>query len=1843
VPETLMILLVEDNPGDVQLIREYATGYSGAQCSIESCSTMKQALSLLTSQSFDAVLLDLSLPDSQGVETVRKVCEHSPTIPIVALTGASNQSLAEQAIQLGAQDFLSKQSLTPDLLCRTVTYAIERSHIRRDLRISESRHRLLVESAPVSIVHFSPNGDIISINPLAAKRWRRQSEDCIGMNIREISPSPLMPQRITTAVTSRKTKTYEDVVGFPDGTLHVLRSYTPIYDADNTVSGVQMITSDITEQKDAELRFQIAARTASDLIYEWDLATDSIRWFGDVDRALGYPQGTIEHTVVGWSRLLHPDDAARLKGDSTLSHRTAAVPIHQEYRVRTADGTWRTWIDRSTPMLDDQGAPTRWIGVCEDVTAERLATSALESERMNLLSVMESMPAFLYLQSPNHQIAFANKQFHKTFGDPKGKTCHEIFRDFGSPCVPCATLDVLATRQEIVREWTDEQGRVFELRERPFTSSDHQDCVLVIGTEITNLVQATQDLRVSEQRFRELAELLPEVLFECTLDGKLTYANRVAFQRFGYSQQEFDAGLHITDMVAPEDLEQVQASIAALLSGGKPRGRQYTAIRANGDRFPITIHTSIVQGDEKPVGLRGIIVDITEQVAAQQAIHESEARLRQLFESAPIGIGYHSIHGKTLAINATAASRLEGNREDYLGKDIAEYYKDPEEVRRRFALALESSERRTYEDRVERQDKVLWYQRTYTAIHNTPGEAIGVQVISNDITAQADALRALEESEARLRTVLDTVPDLLFQLDAEDRVCMYHAPEEELFVPPDKFLGTKLGSTMPKESSKKMIKALQDLKQSGKTQRVEYSLPMHGVMKDYEARLIRGDAGRTLIMIRDISARKQALKALEVADDILRHTPIGMFIFAYEEPDRLVLVDTNPEAERLTGLTLSEWVGRELNEMWPDARAAGLTDAYFSTYTNNAIFNSDSLPHETLHPTSKYRIRAFRIPDDRLVVSFEDISEQMDAQRKLQESEQQNRIIVATSPVGILTVNFKGTITSANRAFLEMTGYGEDEMVGKHFTRIPAAHIEDLPKYLRTFRSLLIGKIPEPFESSWTTKDGKTRHGEIQVVLMQPVDKAWSAQVIVQDVTDRHEAQEALQESELKYRSLFENAPLGIFRTTPDGRILAANNSLVRMLGCSSFEELAAINLEEEGYEAQTPRSLFKQMIEEKGYVEGLEFAWKRKDGATIYLREHSHTAHNIRGNTAYYEGTLEDITERKIAEQHLQESEATQRGILQASPIGIGLIRDGKFQWVSNSVCEMCGYANEELVGQSPLLTAQSSDEYKRIQQDMSDTMSKHGVAETETQWMRKDGSQFDVNLRFASLDPTDPSKGGIFSLLDITARKRMEESLQLTQYSIDSTDVIILWLRSSGEVVFVSKAACRMLGYTADEMLTKYAWDITLGYPRNRRKEMWDKLKTGGIEVSETLLLRKDGTQFPAEISAQYLSYQNTEYEFVYAIDITERKVAEAALQQSEVSYRTIFESVNEVIMLHDAVTGRLLDGNEKIQEMFGYPVVEFLKLQVGEFSSGEPQYSQEKALHLIHAAASGVPQVFEWHCRRRNGELFWVEVSLRQAMLLGRSIVLAIVRDISERKAFEAQLRQSQKLESIGTLASGVAHEINNPLMGMINYAELISSRIGDESLRAFAEGIKEEGDRVAKIVRNLLSFSRHDQEMHSPARMTDIVDASLSLIGSLLRKDFIQMEIDVPEDLPIVRCRSQQMQQVFINLVTNARDSLNTKYATASEDKRLRITSRVLQEGDKSWLRSTVEDSGYGIPEDVASRIFDPFFTTKARNEGTGLGLSISYGIVRDHSGRLTVESKPGQFTRFHVDLPLADDA
>jgi signal transduction histidine kinase len=242
----------------------------------------------------------------------------------------------------------------------------------------------------------------------------------------------------------------------------------------------------------------------------------------------------------------------------------------------------------------------------------------------------------------------------------------------------------------------------------------------------------------------------------------------------------------------------------------------------------------------------------------------------------------------------------------------------------------------------------------------------------------------------------------------------------------------------------------------------------------------------------------------------------------------------------------------------------------------------------------------------------------------------------------------------------------------------------------------------------------------------------------------------------------------------------------------------------------------------------------------------------------------------------------------------------------------------------------------------------------------------------------------------------------------------------------------------------------------------------------------------------------------------------------------------------------------------------------------------------------------------------------------------------------EGIQAQLRESQKLESIGTLAGGVAHEINNPINGIMNYAQLIKDlNIVNPDVNAFADEILHESHRISKLVKNLLAFSRHDKQHASHSYIAEVINDTLSLVKTVLRHDGITLAVNVPDDLPPVRCRSQQIQQVIMNLITNARDAL--KDGTQVDEKRMiTITSRLYRKNSHAFLRTAISDTGPGIPDDVRIRMFEPFYTTKSRSMGTGLGLSICHNIISEHGGTIETESVKGQGATFSFDLPLDDE-
>jgi PAS domain S-box-containing protein len=355
---------------------------------------------------------------------------------------------------------------------------------------------------------------------------------------------------------------------------------------------------------------------------------------------------------------------------------------------------------------------------------------------------------------------------------------------------------------------------------------------------------------------------------------------------------------------------------------------------------------------------------------------------------------------------------------------------------------------------------------------------------------------------------------------------------------------------------------------------------------------------------------------------------------------------------------------------------------------------------------------------------------------------------------------------------------------------------------------------------------------------------------------------------------------------------------------------------------------------------------------------------------------------------------------------------------------------------------------------------------------------------------------------------------------------------------------------------------------------------------------------------------------------------------LRASEERYRALFEQARDGIGVVRLSDHHLVEANNKVCEIFGVRQQECIDRDIRELFRGPSD-----GMLASDGQTSGESELM---IQTAQGQRLPVAVSFTPLSTDGEEVMIMSLRDLSARKKLEAereemqrQLYQTSKMASIGELSAGVAHEINNPLNGVINFAQLLKDeeQPRSEFEQQMINGIIDEGERIAKIVRGLLTFARADDLELGHVHFADSIKTSIALFGRQFEKDGITVEIDLEPNLPLVRADGSRLRQVVVNMISNAHHALKAKKVDSVESKVFRISARRVGKN----VRVEFYDNGVGIKREYLSKVFDPFFTTRRETGGTGLGLSVSFGIIRDFGGTINVESEEGKFTRFIIEL------
>jgi two-component system cell cycle sensor histidine kinase/response regulator CckA len=520
-------------------------------------------------------------------------------------------------------------------------------------------------------------------------------------------------------------------------------------------------------------------------------------------------------------------------------------------------------------------------------------------------------------------------------------------------------------------------------------------------------------------------------------------------------------------------------------------------------------------------------------------------------------------------------------------------------------------------------------------------------------------------------------------------------------------------------------------------------------------------------------------------------------------------------------------------------------------------------------------------------------------------------------------------------------------------------------------------------------------------------------------------------------------------------------------------------------------------------------------------------------------------------------------------------------------------------------------------------------------------------IEVSVSRLEDTDGNvTGAIEHVKDVTDRVQTEEALKdesvRRRLLIEQSRDGIVVIDQNGRVYEANQRYADMLGYTMEEVLQLYLWDWDTQWTQEQLLEMVRTVDDTGDHF-ETRHRRKDGTYLDVEISTNGAVYGGQKFVFCVCRDITERKRTEEALQENKEKFRSVVDQAAEAIFLHDR-NGRIIDVNQVACTRLGYEKEELLTLYVKDI---DPDFVERKDERIFwKELEKKAPVIFEARHRRKDGRIFLVEVSLSPIQYGKENIILALARDISERKHLEAQLQQAQKMEAIGTLAGGIAHDFNNILGIILGNAELAIDDVPEwNPARVNLDEIRIASFRARDVVRQLLSFARKTEVKKKPTNIAVIIKEALKLMRSSIPTS-IEIRQNIVKEVDTILADPTQINQVLINLCINAAHAMienegilevNLKNVELFEN----TASRYPDLKPGRYVNLIVSDTGHGISREDIDRIFDPYFTTKEVGKGSGMGLAVVHGIINGHDGKILVESEQGKGTTFSIFFPVIE--
>ncbi|MFO8240686.1 MAG: PAS domain S-box protein, partial [Dissulfuribacterales bacterium] len=662
------------------------------------------------------------------------------------------------------------------------------------------------------------------------------------------------------------------------------------------------------------------------------------------------------------------------------------------------------------------------------------------------------------------------------------------------------------------------------------------------------------------------------------------------------------------------------------------------------------------------------------------------------------------------------------------------------------------------------------------------------------------------------------------------------------------------------------------------------------------------------------------------------------------------------------------------------------------------------------------------------------------------------------------------------------------------------------------------------------------------------------------------------------------------------------------------------------------------------GHPRRVEYRYRCKDGTHIWLETIGNFIKDENGIPQEIVFSSKDITDRKRAEEAL----AKQKQILTQAE---ALAELGSWEWdiikdtwlFSDNWVNIHGCVNSQLSTRRLLPIAHHEDR-PAIEKSFARAVKNGEPYDIEHRIIRQDTGEirYVYAKGIVEFDDSSKPKALVGSVQDITERKQVEETLRESEerfrvLSEASFEGIVI--HENGIIIDVNKTFTELFGYEYDQIIGMNLLELATPECRNRIKQNILSEFEGAYEA---MGLRKDGSTFPGELRGRKITYKGRTVRITAGRDLSEQKKTEEELRRSEEKYRILVEMANDAIFVTQ--DGKMKFINSQTEAITGLSKEELIERPFYDLIHPEDR-DMVLDRHKRRISGEDLPNIYTFRVINRAGEVVWVELSTALFNWEERPATINFLRDITQQKNLQAQLRQSQKMEAIGTLAGGIAHDFNNILSSVLGYTELSMDEVEKGSLlHQNLSQVLSSGNRAKDLVQQILALSRKEAQEFIPTPIVPLVKEALKMFRSTFPSS-IEIKENISIEKGIVYAEPTQLHQLIINLATNAKQAmsdgggvLEVTVETVNFDENIEKKYPAMVPG--KYVRIFVSDTGCGISEQDFDRVFEPYFTTSETGTGTGLGLSLVHGIVKSHSGHIAVYSEPGEGTTFQIYLPLA---